>query len=378
MSGGPIEGIKQLAPALESAGATVSLVCGDEPDASWVADFPFKIHAVGPAYGKYGYAPDLVDWLLRHAANYDRIIIDGVWQYHGFAAHSVLRKLGLGYFTFTHGMLDPWFQRRYPLKHLKKLAYWRLAEYPVLRDANAVLFHCEEEARLARESFRPNEWHPRIVSCGTAGSTANPGPERHAFLARFEQLATTRNILFLGRITPKKGVDMLIRAFADICHRDANLRLVLAGPIDTAFRNQLARLAADSRLGGRVVWTGMLQGAEKWGAFRAAEVFILPSHQENFGLSVAEALSCGVPVLISDKVNIWREIVADCAGLAESDTLEGTVRLLNRWLDLGQAASAAMASAARRSYCSRYDVNQVARQLLAVLEQAPCDAGVAL
>ena len=75
----------------------------------------------------------------------------------------------------------------------------------------------------------------------------------------------------------------------------------------------------------------MLQGDAKWGAFYAAEVFALPSHQENFGVAVAEALACGTPVLISNKVNIWQEIAEDGVGLVEEDDLEGTTRLLERW-----------------------------------------------
>ena len=82
----------------------------------------------------------------------------------------------------------------------------------------------------------------------------------------------------------------------------------------------------------RITWTGMLAGEAKWSAIQAADVFALPSHQENFGIAVVEALALGVPVLISDKVNIWREIVNDGAGFAESDTLAGTVQSLSRWL----------------------------------------------
>ncbi|MFN6996501.1 MAG: glycosyltransferase, partial [Aquincola tertiaricarbonis] len=115
-------------------------------------------------------------------------------------------------------------------------------------------------------------------------------------------------------------------------------------------------------------WPGMLQGDLKWGAFHAAEAFVLPSHQENFGIAVAEALGCGVPVLISDKVNIWREIEADGAGLVAPDTAEGTAQLLQRWLALSSAERAAMRDRARGCFAQRFTVEAMADSLLSVLQ----------
>jgi glycosyltransferase involved in cell wall biosynthesis len=76
-----------------------------------------------------------------------------------------------------------------------------------------------------------------------------------------------------------------------------------------------------------------LRKSEKWGVLYGCEAFVLPSHQENFGIAVVEALACGKPVLISDQVNIWREIVEDGAGIAEADTEEGVVKLLKKFLN---------------------------------------------
>ena len=154
---------------------------------------------------------------------------------------------------------------------------------------------------------------------------------------------------------------MLLRAFAQT---DGDLHLVMAGPADDAYGQSLQRIAREPGLAGRVTWTGMIQGDLKWGAFRAAEAFVLPSHQENFGISVVEALACGRPVLISDKVNIWREITADGAGLAEDDTPAGTQRLLARWLALTTAERQAVAARARPCFERHFQVEGVARHLL--------------
>jgi glycosyltransferase involved in cell wall biosynthesis len=118
---------------------------------------------------------------------------------------------------------------------------------------------------------------------------------------------------------------------------------------------------------GRITWTGMLQGALKAGALQAAEVFVLPSHQENFGIAVAEALAVGRPVLISQRVNIWREIVDAGAGFAEADTIAGTQALLERWLALPARERAAMGERAHRCYREHFHIDAAAQRLIATI-----------
>uniref|UniRef100_A0A7V4LCQ9 Glycosyltransferase n=1 Tax=Desulfobacca acetoxidans TaxID=60893 RepID=A0A7V4LCQ9_9BACT len=110
-------------------------------------------------------------------------------------------------------------------------------------------------------------------------------------------------------------------------------------------------------------------GVWHWaGGFGAAEVFILPSHQENFGIAVAEALACGVPVLISNKVNIWREIQADGAGLVDDDGLEGTERLIRRWFETPKTKKNRMRANAGRCFDARFEIRRAAESLASTLE----------
>jgi glycosyltransferase involved in cell wall biosynthesis len=178
--------------------------------------------------------------------------------------------------------------------------------------------------------------------------------------------------LFLGRIHPKKGVDLLLDAYARLASQHAALpRLVMAGPCaDPDYLRQLQARNAGRVPSDAVFWPGMLMGDVKWGALRAAEAFVLPSHQENFGIAVVEALACDTPVLISNQVNIWREIISDGAGLAEPDTAEGTLQLLNRWTALDAGALSRMRVAARRSFMERYEIGAVARSLVAALQES--------
>jgi len=172
--GGPVEGIRQLGSALAVRGHGVEVACLDAPDAPWLKDFPLPVYAVGPALGTYGYGRRWASWLRQNLRNYDVVIANGIWQYHSFGTWRVLRDTQIPYLVFTHGMLDPWFKRQYPLKHLKKWMYWPWAEYRVLRDAQAVLFTCEEERLLARQSFWLYRCNEVVVGYGTS-SPGRPG-----------------------------------------------------------------------------------------------------------------------------------------------------------------------------------------------------------
>lgn len=177
-------------------------------------------------------------------------------------------------------------------------------------------------------------------------------------------------VLFLGRIHPKKGCDLLIRAFARVAVHDPSLRLVMAGPDECGWQAELQKLAQELAVNARVVWTGPLYGDLKWGAVRAADVFALSSHTENFGITVAEAMACGLPVLISKEVNIWREIESDGAGLAAADDQEGTTSLLERWLAMPDAERGRMRASALRSFSERFELNRFAQDFVKCLKSA--------
>jgi glycosyltransferase involved in cell wall biosynthesis len=120
----------------------------------------------------------------------------------------------------------------------------------------------------------------------------------------------------------------------------------------------------------RIVWTGMLMGPEKIGAFRASEALILPSHQENFGIAVAESLACGKPVLISNRINIWREIDAAGAGFVQPDDLNGTIELMRKWCSLGAADRQAMGEKASACYEANFTPEKAAADLDQVIRLA--------
>ena len=386
--------MRQLSQEIENnPGHSAEILTLDSPVAPWLQSLPVAHHALGPTWGKYGFTPQLLPWLREHGASYDAVIVNGIWQYHGNAVWRALRNTGTPYFVFPHGMLDPWFGRRYRSKHLKKWLYWLCAEYWILRDAAAVVFTTDEESQLARQSFWLHRWHEHVVNFGTAPPPDQPEMQRESFYAKFPGLRGRPFLLFLGRLHEKKGCDLLLKAFAHVrqsCSEAGQVLpdLVLAGPCaDPIFLERLKTLA--NRLGfaaddssastspnpldpgdilpGRLHFLPMLAGDAKWGAFRSAQAFILPSHQENFGMAVAEALACGTPVLISDKVNIWREIKSDGAGLVEADTTEGCIKMITSWIRIPTDVREAMRERARFCFESRFDIRIASKALMEVL-----------
>lgn len=368
-AGGPREVVLQRGTKLSELGHTVEVLTLDAPGSGFLQELPLRVHALGPSSLGYRLNGRLVAWLRASAQDYDAVIVDGLWQFNAFGTWRALRRGPTGYFVFPHGMLDSWFKRQYPLKHLKKWLYWPWADYRVLRDARAVLYTSEEERRSSRASFWLYRAREELVSLGT-GSPPAPDPAGlREFHDRHSELRARRCLLFLGRIHEKKGCDLLIEALARTRALEPRLHLIMAGPAAEGYARKLESRARELGVADRITWTGMLQGAAKWAAFRASEAFILPSHQENFGVAVAEALGCALPVLVSDKVNIWREIETDGAGLVAPDTVDGTEYNLRRWLALDEAERAEMGSRAARTFSSRFTLDVMASSFLDALRR---------
>jgi glycosyltransferase involved in cell wall biosynthesis len=360
--GGPMEGVRQITPHLVDLGVSTTVASLDPPGASWLQDQPSQAIGLGPVSAGYGWRRGLPSRIRALALQHDAVIIHGIWQYQAYATWRALRGSGIPYFVYTHGMLDPWFKRTYPLKHLKKWAYWPWADYRVLRDASAVLFTTEQERMLARQSFWLYKANEVVVGYGTSAPPPDAERQRKAFLNRFPHLCGKRILLFLSRIHPKKGVDLLIEGFAAVASSDPRLQLVIVGPDQVGWQAALLKRAAALGIADRITWSGMLTGDLKWGAFRCAELFCLPSHQENFGIVVAEALACGLPVAIAEPVNISQEVEAAGAGLVHADTVAGTTEALRRWLALSDAKRQEMACSAELLFRERFDFSSVAKQ----------------
>lgn len=367
-AGGPPEAIRQLVKAYdqELAGSRIEVVCLDSPDQPFLSGIPCPVHALGQSsLGRFALSPRLWKWLHTHARRFDVIFMNGIWSFPGIAIRFAARRAGVPYCVFVHGALDPWFNRAYPLKRIKKSIYWPV-QYRVLRDAAAVFFTTAIERDLAQTSFRPSKWNSVVIPYGITDFGENAtdlSQQAEQFCSRIPALRGRRFLLFLARIHEKKGCDLLLDAYGRVAELCPDVDLVIAGPDQGGLQSKLQAQAERLGIAHKVHWPGMIRGDLKWGALRACEAFVLPSHQENFGISVVEALAVGRPVLISNQVNIWPEIQAHAAGLVEDDTLAGTERLLRRWFGLAPAEQDAMAHRARPCFLAHYTMNRTASMI---------------
>lgn len=366
--GGVVEAIRSSTVALTRLGHWVEVVSLDHENQPFIREFPAPVHALDRWVRRYGYTPRLARWIAEHGAGYDVGIIEGLWNHATIGGYRGLRAAGLPYLVFPHGMMDPWFRSRYPLKHMAKQAFWWALQGRVLRDAAAVAFTCEEEKRLARNVFAGPSYREAVVSLGIQDVPPSSAALRERFLKRLPELEGKPYLLFMSRIHPKKGCDLLIRAFAECAKGQAGIDLVMAGPDQVGWQAELISLARSLGIADRIHWPGMLAGEAKWGAIHNSDAFILPSHQENFGMVVAEAMACGKPVLTTDKVNIWHEVETSACGLIETDTEEGVRRLLQRWLSLEPAEKRAMAGNARKGFADRFHIDSAVRDLESLLQ----------
>ena len=362
--GGIVGMVRHLVRAGQRRGHEAVVCTLDAPEAPWLREWPGPVQALGPARGTYGFTPRLKPWLRVHSEFYDAVVMHGLWQYSSWGAWRGLAYGSTPHAIFPHGMLDAWFKDQEPVKYLKKAAYWPL-EHLVCQSAAAVCFTAEEERRNSHQTFRPYNVREVVVGAGIEPPPDRAAAQLAAFQDRFPQLMGQPFILYFGRVHLKKGCDLLAQAFAQFGAEVEGVSLVFAGPDTDQLEPRLRDLMPDD-LQTRVHFTGMLEGEVKWGALRAAEVFIIPSHQENFCLAAAEALACGTPALVSDKVNIWREIVEDGAGFVQPDSVAGTLALLRQWFKTPAAERDVIRLRARECFARHFSIDHVYDNLVRV------------
>jgi glycosyltransferase involved in cell wall biosynthesis len=367
--GGTVECVRQVAGQVTRNGHAVEAVAiADKPDAEWLTRFPIKAHGLGPAFGRYAFSTKLRGWLRRHGRTFDAWIINGLWQYQGFGASRIADELGVPYLIYAHGMLDPWNRRAAPLKYAKKFVYWLAAEKRTLERAKAVIFTSDEEALLANKYFPSCRWRGVVVGNGVAEPPQISKEAISAFRNKWRISDGQKILLFLSRVHPKKGVDILIEAFGAL--GAADFTLIVAGGGDSSYVGALKELAKRHKIDQRVIWTGPLYDAEKWEAFCAADLFVLPSHQENFGIAVAEALACSTPVCTTTGVNIHSYVTKYGAGLVCQDRTADVAAALRRWSSMSEEQKSEHRLNARRCFEREFRISTAVDKLLSVITQA--------
>ena len=276
---------------------------------------------------------------------------NGVWLAFNHAVARAAARAGIPRVVSPHGMLEPWALGQ---KRLKKAAAWHLYQRHDLRTAAAL--HATSEAEV--ESIRQLGLRTPValVPNGVDVPEALPAWNR----------GETRRALFLSRLHPKKGLPMLVDAWARV--RPAGWELVLAGPDDgDGHRAHVEALVQAAGLADVVSFTGTVSDADKWALYRTADLFVLPTHSENFGLVVAEALGAGVPVLTTTGAP-WRELITLGCGWQADITVDSIAAALAQATRTSRGDLDTMGARGQALVHSRYGWDGVAGQMIAVYE----------
>ncbi len=324
------------------------------------AELDVRLFPVLPP-GRLVFSPAMFVELQRAVRDFDVVHIHSLFLFPQFAAWRAARRAGVPYIVSPRGALDPYLRRRNATVKAIAEAAWQRR---FLEGAALLHLTSEEEARQA-DDVAPRV--PRVVvPNGVRWSEYERLPSADAFRRQRLDGSAAPVVLFLGRIARKKGIDLLIRAFAATRRQAGDAWLVIAGPDDDGLTRPLGALALHEGVADRVVFAGMLRGEEKLAALAAADVWALPSRGENFGNAVVEAMAASRAVLVSPEVNIATDIAAAGAGIVAERSVDAFAERIVRLL--GDEAGRAALGAAARVFAERYDWARVSPRLAAMYE----------
>jgi len=259
---------------------------------------------------RYMFSRNIARALIRNVRKFDIVHIHSLYVFTTLMATHCCRKFNIPYLIRPHGTLDPFLRRK---SRYRKVVYNLLFEKRNLDYAAAIHYTSKEEMELARP-LRINA-PGVVVPLGIDLSEFAKLPPYGIFRSKYQLGVNKKIILFLGRINFKKGLDILVKAVGQIARYRQDVILVIVGPDNEGYSEKVKQWLKNEGVLGRTVFTGILKGRDKLSAFRDSDLFVLPSYSENFGIAVVEAMACGLPVVISNKVNTWREIAGAGAGL---------------------------------------------------------------
>ena len=314
--GGPSKACFEMARAVARRGHEVSVFATDDGDPeTFGAPAGERIERDGvvircfpvssPRFWKF--SPALGRALRVEIPRTDVVHLHSLYLFHAKVVASECRRTGVPYILSPHGALDPYIYRRHRLrKRIVELWF----QNAVTRGAAALHFTTEEERRLARPYTMGAPGI--VVPLGLQMNEYQPLPPYGRFRAAHPEIGDRPIVLFLARLNFKKGLDVLIRSFAGAL-RSVDAHLVIAGP-DGGMGARVSTWVDAHGLRERTTLTGMVTGRSKLALLTDSDLFALPSWSENFGIAVIEAMACGLPVAISDRVNLWREVMDADAG----------------------------------------------------------------
>ena len=322
VSGGPTSVLRALTAAQVAAGLQVAVCTSDRDNPSnraldagilrqlLVAEVDLQVFACEWSGPMLSLA--MRRWLRAHIADFDLVHVHGLYRFPSTYAAWLARRRGVPVVIRPHGNLDPFLHRQSSRSVLLKRLWERWFDLPNLHGAAAIHYASEDERE--RAAFLKLRAPAFVVPNGLDRARFASLPARGAFRAQLG-IGEAPLVLFLSRINFKKGLDLLVPAFARVRARYPDAVLAIVGPDNEGYGAKVRGWVAEHRLQDAVRFVEHLEGEAVLQAYVDADVFALPSYTENFGMVVAESLACGTPVVISDQVNIHGEVAAAGAGL---------------------------------------------------------------
>jgi glycosyltransferase involved in cell wall biosynthesis len=369
-TGGPAATVRESSRVLSGKGLACTVLTTDLGEAASTAhhtrltpqvglvapDVALRMYRAQPPR-RLAFSAPLARVVRTAVREHDVVHIHGLFLFPQYAAYRAASRARVPFIVSPCGALDPALRGR---SRLAKALTDFLWQGRMLRNASGIHFKTEEERRLASD-LRLAE-RQFVVPNGIDWGSFQCLPDGACFRKRYLGGHDGPIILNIGRFSHKKGLDILIRAFAQTNRAHSAALLVLVGPDDEELKPKLKRLAADLCVYDKVVFIGMLHGEELRAALSAATIWALPSRTENFGNAVIEAMAAGVPIVVSPAVNLAPAIEAANAGIVCDRTPEA----------FSSAIAALLQSESRRSslsdrareFARAYDWDGVAERLI--------------
>lgn len=309
--GGPSYAVFAFAHAANLAGVETAIVTtGDERG----GDSEIDCLCFHRNFQPYKISFSLRRWLNQHIGEFDLVHIHALFSYSSWAAASAARKHRVPYVIRPLGVLNRWGLTN--RRRLLKQVWLRFVEAPILRRAAAIHYTSDSERdEAALLGAKIAQLRSFVIPIPVDQMSAVSGQRSDEFLQSYPKARGKKIVLFLARLDEKKGLDLLLQAFADVKREHGDSVLVIAGDGPRQFVERLHRQAGDLGIANDTIWTGFLSGPQKAAAFSAAQVYVLPSYSENFGIAAAEALTFGVPTVLSDQVAIAADAAAAGASI---------------------------------------------------------------
>jgi len=372
--GGPFSVIKELLIKLSQKGISIKVLSPipknyDKEKLIFIKDLPFEVEYIEeqlPRFIMPSFSLKFISRIKELHRNYDLIHLAGIFDFYSIPVVS----MDLKFIYSSHGTFMKEAYKMMKLKKMKKDFYMNIIGKKILKKAKFIHLLTQEEKEQFLEFYPEFENKVRIIPNGLDLSQFEIDLNKSDLINKYPQLKNKKIILFLSRINWIKGLDILIPAFAKLYNEDKNYHLLIVGKDDgDGYEKKVRQWVNDYGLIDAVTFTGLLTGKDKLMAFYGSDLFVLPSYSENFGVAVVEAMACGIPIVVSDKVGISREIIQYNAGTIVKTNVEDVYNgIKNVFSNLDKAKE--MALNGKKMVHNLYDINKVADEMIKMYQEA--------